>query len=103
ARRARQVRVQIQAQAMKDGGNDFLGGDRAFGGGTADVVTFADHPTAFDTTAGEVDRPALRPMVAAAGGISARRSAAFWKGCGRIRKGRRPTSGQAGRARRGLR
>ena len=54
---------------MVDRGHDFAGIYRTLDRVGADLVALPDHAPAFDAAAGEIDRPALRPMIAAARGI----------------------------------
>lgn len=69
--------MEIDAEGLVDGGDDFTRGDGALGGVAADVVGLADDFAAFDATTGEVHGPAVWPMVAATGRIDLGRAAEF--------------------------
>src|SRR5437667_6545772 len=64
--RTRQFRCQVQSQAMINRGYNLRGLDRTFDGIRADIIAPAHYASAFDPAAGEVDGPALRPMIASA-------------------------------------
>lgn len=69
--------MEIDAEGLVNGGDDFTRGDGALGGVAADVVGFADDFAAFDAAAGEVHGPAVRPVVATTSGIDLGRAAEF--------------------------
>src|SRR5207302_204702 len=73
ALRTRQVSFDVEAEAVENGRDDFFRLDGALGGEAADLVALADGASAFHSAAGEVNAPALRPVIAPAGGIHLRR------------------------------
>src|SRR5438093_706706 len=68
---------EFDAQAVINGGDDFGGSNGALGGVGAFVIALADDSAALHAAAGEINRPALRPVVAAAGGVDAGGTAEF--------------------------
>ena len=63
---AGQMRFQIQAQAVENRRHDLRGFDGPLHRVTADFIALADNTPAFHTAAGEINRPAIRPMIASA-------------------------------------
>src|SRR6267154_2485360 len=73
--RAGQMGFQIQPETMINGRHNFSRFDRALDRISANLVALAHDSSAFDAASGKVSRPALRPMVASAGGIDLGRAA----------------------------
>ena len=73
--RAGQMRFKIETETVIDCRNNFVRSDRAFDRVSADFVALADDASAFYAAAREITGPALRPVVASAGGIDFRRAA----------------------------
>src|ERR1051325_10891112 len=68
---------QIQTQTVVNGGYNFRRLNGALHGVCPDVIALADNAPAFHAAACKINRPALRPMIAAAGGIDFRGSSKF--------------------------
>src|SRR2546430_3673021 len=62
--RTGQLRCQVQSQAMINRSYDLRRLDRAFDRISTNIVALADDAASFDAAAGEINRPALRPMIA---------------------------------------
>src|SRR5688572_27622245 len=77
ALRTRKVGIQVEAERMKDGADDLFGLDGLLSGIRSDLVTLSNRTSALYAASGKRDRPALRPMIAPAGGIDLRRTAEF--------------------------
>src|SRR4051794_29721705 len=68
---------EVKSETVKDRGDDVRWLDRPIRRHGANRIAAADNPTAFHAAASETTREALRPVVAAAGGIYARRASEF--------------------------
>src|SRR5438477_1659840 len=75
--RTRQFRCQVQSQAMINRGYNLRWLDRAFDRIRANIVALADYSPSFDAAAGEINRPALRPMIASTSRIDFGRASKF--------------------------
>src|SRR5207253_6649839 len=71
------MRFQIKSKAVEDSSHNFRWFDRPFDRVTADLITLADHPAAFDAAARKRNGPALWPMIAPAGRIDFGRAPKF--------------------------
>src|SRR5437773_428882 len=63
---------QVEAETVVNRGHDFGGINRTLHRISADFIALADHAAAFDAATREINRPALRPMIASASGIGLR-------------------------------
>ena len=65
--------LKIESDAFVNGRDDLRRRHRPFSGERADFVAASDDAPTLDAAAREIDRPALRPMIASARGINFRR------------------------------
>src|ERR1041384_3200270 len=72
-----EMRVEIEAEGFVSGRNDHRGTHGAFRRVGAYFVGLSHHAAALHSAAGETHRPAIRPVVATAGGVHLRSAPEF--------------------------